>query len=101
VNHSDLIDAVATKSGLSKKDATAAVTALVSTVTEQLKEGQEVRVQGLGAVASKHKGERQGRNVRTGEAITIAAKTAATFKATKPLLDALNAETIDPTKKAA
>jgi DNA-binding protein HU-beta len=85
-----MIDAVSSKSGLSKKDAASAVTAFVSTVTEQLKGGQEVRVQGLGAFTSKHKAERQGRNVRTGETITIAAKNAAAFKATKPLVDAMN-----------
>jgi DNA-binding protein HU-beta len=95
-----MIEAVAARSGLSKKDAAAAVTALVGTVTAQLKEGQEVRVQGLGAFTAKHKGERQGRNVRTGESITIAAKTAAAFKAAKPLVDALNGAA-EATPKAA
>jgi DNA-binding protein HU-beta len=90
MNQTDLIVAVAERAGLTKADAGRAVEALVGTITEALRRGEEVRVAGFGSFAINERGERQGRNPQTGAQITIAASRAARFTAGKAVKDALN-----------
>jgi DNA-binding protein HU-beta len=90
MNQTDLIVAVAERAGLTKADAGRAVEALVGTITEALRRGEEVRVAGFGSFAITERGERQGRNPQTGAQITIAASRAARFTAGKAVKDALN-----------
>ena len=75
---------------LTKADAGKAVEALVGTVTDALKQGDEARITGFGTFGISERGERQGRNPQTGETITIAASRAARFTAGKAVKDALN-----------
>lgn len=77
----ELVAAVAAKTGLTKKDAKAAVEAFVSAVTETVASGEKVSLVGFGTFAPKERAERKGHNPRTGESLTIAAKTVPTFKA--------------------
>lgn len=77
----ELVAAVAEKTGLTKKDAKAAVEAFVATVTETVANGEKISLVGFGTFAPKERAARNGRNPRTGEALTIAAKTVPTFKA--------------------
>ena len=90
MNQTELISAVAEQAGLSKADAGKALEALVNVVTDTLKQGDEVRISGFGTFGISERGERQGRNPQTGEAITIAASKAAKFTAAKAVKDALN-----------
>jgi DNA-binding protein HU-beta len=90
MNQADLIAAVAERAGLTKADAGKAVEALTGTITDALKQGEEVRLAGFGTFAISERGERQGRNPQTGAAITIAASKAAKFTAGKAVKDALN-----------
>ncbi len=90
MNRADLIAAVAAHASLTKADAGKAVEALVGTITGALKRGDEVRIVGFGTFGISERGERQGRNPQTGEAITIAASKAARFTAGKSVKDALN-----------
>ena len=90
MNQTELISAVAERAGLTKADAGKAVEALVGTVTDALKQGDEVRIAGFGTFAISERGERQGRNPQTGAPITIAASKAAKFTAGKAVKDALN-----------
>src|SRR5687768_2201377 len=90
MNQADLIAAVAERAGLTKADAGKAVEALVGTITEALKQGDEVRLAGFGSFGISERGERQGRNPQTGAPITIAASKAAKFTAAKAVKDALN-----------
>ena len=83
----DLIAAVAEKTGLKKKDAEAAVAAVLSTVTETLAAGEKVQLVGFGTFEVKERGERDGRNPFTGEAIKIAASKRPVFTAGKALKD--------------
>jgi DNA-binding protein HU-beta len=92
VNLSELQDAVATSSGLAKKDAASSITALVKVIGDALKEGDKVTVPGLGAFSVAHRAARSGRNPSTGQAIEIAASNKVTFKATKPLTDSLQVQ---------
>ena len=77
--------------GLAERaDLTKAVEALVGTITEALKRGEEVRIAGFGTFGISERGERQGRNPQTGAPITTAASKAARFTAGKAVKDALN-----------
>lgn len=90
MNKSELIDAVAEKSGLTKADSERAFKAFVETVTDALKEGDQVTMIGFGTFLVRERKARQGRNPRTGEAIQIKAANNPAFKAGKALKDAVN-----------
>ena len=88
MNQADLIAAVAAHASLT--NAGKAVEAVVSTITEALKRGEEVRIAGFGTFGISKRGQRQGRNPQTGAPITIAASKVARFTAGKAVKDALN-----------
>ncbi|HZK46368.1 MAG TPA: HU family DNA-binding protein [Atopostipes sp.] len=88
-NKADLIDGVASKSGLTKKDATAAVEALFEVVTETLASGERVQVIGFGSFEVRDRAARKGRNPQTGEEIEIPATKVPAFKAGKGLKDSV------------
>ncbi|NGP52436.1 HU family DNA-binding protein [Thioalkalivibrio sp. XN8] len=90
MNKGELIDAVAAAADLTKSDATKAVEAFVDSVTRALKKGEQVSIVGFGSFSVKSRAARQGRNPKTGEAITIAASKVPGFKAGKALKDAVN-----------
>ena len=78
---SDFVDQVASESGLSKKDAGAAVDAVLGTIENALKSGDEVSFTGFGKFHVAQRGAREGRNPRTGESMTIAASKVPRFTA--------------------
>jgi DNA-binding protein HU-beta len=78
---SEFVDKVASESGLSKKDAGAAVDAVISTIEGELKSGGEVSFTGFGKFHVAQRGAREGRNPRTGETMTIAASRVPRFTA--------------------
>jgi DNA-binding protein HU-beta len=78
---SEFVDKVAAESGLSKKDAGAAVDAVLSAIEGELKGGGEVSFTGFGKFHVAQRGAREGRNPRTGETMTIAASRVPRFTA--------------------
>ena len=84
-----LIDGVASKTGLTKKDATSAVEALFDVVTETLADGERVQVIGFGSFEVRDRAARKGRNPQTGDEIEIPATKVPAFKAGKGLKDAV------------
>lgn len=86
----EFIDAVAEISGLSKSDATKAVDAVVTVITDSLKQGDPIVLTGFGTFSVRQREARSGRNPRTGETIQISASSVPGFKAGKALKDALN-----------
>ena len=89
MNKTDLIAAVAAKTGMSKKDAERAVNATVETVSEALIKGDKVQVSGFGIFEAKQREARVGRNPRTKETIQIPATRLPVFKASKTLKDSV------------
>ena len=87
MNKTEFAAAVAEKTGLSKKDAEAAVKAFIDVVAEELKAGEKVQLVGFGTFEVSERSARQGRNPQTGETIEIAASRTPTFKAGKALKD--------------
>lgn len=86
----ELIAEVAEKTGLKKKDAEAAVTAVLTAVEEKLAAGEKVQLVGFGTFEVKERPERDGRNPSTGETIKIAASKRPVFTAGKALRDKVN-----------
>ena len=87
MNKTELIAAVAAKTGLTKKDAERVVNATVETITESLVKGDKVNVSGFGIFEVKSREARVGRNPRTKETIQIPATKLPAFKASKTLKD--------------
>ena len=90
MNKSELIDAIASASGLSKADAGRALDGFTSSITNALKSGDSVSMVGFGTFSVKHRAARAGRNPRTGATIQISASNNPSFKAGKALKDAVN-----------
>ena len=87
---SELVDAVAAETGLTKADSTKAIEAVFSTISGTLAKGIKVPVAGFGTFSVSKRAAREGRNPRTGETVTIAARNAVSFKAGTALKDAVN-----------
>lgn len=90
VNKSELIDAIATSSDLTKADAGRALDATLESITSALKKNDTVSLVGFGTFSVKDRAARTGRNPQTGKAIQIPASKAPSFKAGKALKDAVN-----------
>ena len=80
-NKAELIEKVAEKTNLTKKDATASVDAVFSTIQEFLAEGEKVQLIGFGNFEVRDRAARKGRNPQTGKEINIPAKKVVKFKA--------------------
>ena len=89
MNKQELISKIAEKSNLSKKNAAAALTALIDTITKVLKAEGKLAIPNLGTFEVKQHAARTGHNPRTGETVEIAAKKVPAFKAAKALKDAV------------
>lgn len=89
MNKTELIAAVAEKAELSKKDAEAAITAMVDAITEALSQEEKVQLVGFGSFEVKTRAARVGRNPKTGEEIPISEARLPVFKAGKALKDAV------------
>lgn len=90
MNKSELIEAIAFKTEMTKKDVDKVVSSLVEVVTEALVDGERVSLKGLGNFEVRTRNERTGRNPRTGETITIKASKAPAFKPSSALKNAIN-----------
>ena len=90
MNKNDLVAAVASKSDISKTEATAVVDAALDVISKALKKGDDVRLVGFGTFYVTKRAQSKGRNPRTGEPITIKASKLPKFKAGKALKDAVN-----------
>lgn len=90
MNRNELIAAMSEKSGLSKKDAGAALDAFTESIQDALQANDKVQLIGFGTFEVKERDARTGKNPRTGEPVEIAASKVPAFKAGKALKDALN-----------
>ncbi len=91
MNKTELVAAIADKTGLSKKDAEKALKAFTDTVAGELKKGGKVQLVGFGTFEVASRAAREGRNPQTGKAMKIAASKAPKFKAGMALKAAVNA----------
>ena len=90
MNKAELITSMSEKSGLTKKDAEAAVKAFIESVQEALEGGDKVQLVGFGTFETRERAAREGRNPRTKETIQIPASKAPVFKAGKEFKERVN-----------
>lgn len=90
MNKNELISAVAERAGLEKGKAQSAVDAVFSVITDELKNGGDVRLIGFGNFSVTKREASTGRNPQTGATVNIPARNAPKFSAGKGLKDAVN-----------
>ena len=81
MNKSELIDAIAKKTGESKRSVNEVVDVLVDEVQRTVKKGEKVTLPGFGTFERRNRAARQGRNPQTGETIQVPAAKVPAFKA--------------------
>ncbi len=89
MNKTELVNAVALKSELTKKDADKAVAAVFDAIKEAVAAGDKVQLIGFGTFEAKERAARECRNPRTGETITVEASKVPSFKAGQGFKDAV------------
>lgn len=90
MNKQELIESIATQTGLSKADAGRALDATFDAITGALTQEDRVAIPGFGTFQTSKRAARTGRNPQTGATIKIKARTAVAFKAASKLKDAVN-----------
>lgn len=89
-NKAELVEAVAKKTGFTKKESANAVNAVFEALQDIIASGDKISLVGFGSFSTVERGERTGRNPQTGEPMTIPARTVPHFKAGKGLKEAVN-----------
>ena len=89
MNKTELIEIIANKAEMTKKDAHKIVDAILASITETLKNNEEVALTGFGTFKVSHRAARKGKNPKTGEVLEIAASKVPTFKSGKSLKEAI------------
>ncbi len=89
MNKTEFINAVAAKEGIEKKCAEKAVNAVFATIADELAKGEKIQVVGFGTFEVRERAEKQGRNPRTGETMTVPASKVPAFKAGAALKNAV------------
>lgn len=89
MNKADLIDDVAKKASLSKKESRLAVDTVISSITAKLSKKEKVQIIGFGSFETRTRASRKGRNPQTGEEITIPETNVPSFHAGKSLKEAV------------
>lgn len=90
MNKTELINAIAEQTGLSKKDTESTINSFVNVVSDELAKKEKVQLVGFGTFETRERAARTGRNPQTGEELKIAAATTPAFKAGKALKDKVN-----------
>ncbi|ARP50715.1 MULTISPECIES: HU family DNA-binding protein [Caproicibacterium] len=90
MNKTELINAVAEKTAVSKKDTENIINAAISSIIETVADEEKVQLAGFGTFECRNRSARQGRDPRTNTTIEIPASKAPAFKAGKAFKDAVN-----------
>jgi DNA-binding protein HU-beta len=100
VNRSELIDAVASEMALTKREAEAAVGAVIGNIVDEVRSGRRVSLVGFGSFNPTKRAARTGRNPQTGEPVAIAASRGVRFQASSTLKDIVNGKAEPAARKA-
>ena len=90
MNKAELISAIVSETGLSKKDTEATINSFVNVISNELAKKEKVQLIGFGTFETRERAARTGRNPQTGKELKIAASTTPAFKAGKALKDIVN-----------
>ena len=89
MNKTELISAVAERSGVSKKDTEKSLNAALELIAASLSRGEKIQLSGFGNFEVREREARMGRNPHTGEAVSIPASKVPVFKPSKLLKDSV------------
>jgi DNA-binding protein HU-beta len=92
MNKGELVDAIAAKAEITKKEADAILTATIDVIMDAVAAGEKVTLVGFGSFEPRERAAREGRNPQTGKAIKIEATTVPAFSAGKQFKDLVAAE---------
>ncbi len=90
MNKTELINAIAEQTGLSKKNTESTINSFVNVVSDELAKKGKIQLVGFGTFETRERAARTGRNPQTGEELKINAATVPAFKAGKALKDKFN-----------
>jgi len=91
VTKADIVDVIASATGLTKVDTEAVVDGFIYTVIDAMKEGKNIEIRGFGSFKIKHRKGRMARNPRTGEQVMVEDRIVPTFKVSKEMKQLVNA----------
>lgn len=86
----DLVEQVANEAEMTKKDAEQLVEIIFESIIDALNRGEKIELRGFGSFRVRQRGSRSGRNPKTGESVSIPAKSIAYFKPGKELKEVIN-----------
>ena len=92
MNKGELVDVIAEKASVTKKEADTVLTAAIDTIVEAVTNGDKVTLVGFGSFEKRERKEREGRNPKTGETMIIAATTVPAFSAGKAFKETVAAK---------
>lgn len=92
MNKGELVDKVADKAAVTKKQADAVITAAIDTIMEAVANNEKVTLVGFGSFEPRERKEREGRNPKTGETMIIPATTVPAFSAGKQFKEKVSKE---------
>jgi DNA-binding protein HU-beta len=92
VNKADIVNRIATGTGLTKVETEAVVEGFIASIIEAMREGNHIEIRGFGTFKVKKRAPRLARNPRTGESVPVPATFTPTFKPSRELRDDVNAE---------
>lgn len=87
----DIVDVIASATGLTKVETEAVVDGFIMTVIDAMKEGKNIEIRGFGSFKVKHRKGRMARNPRTGEQVMVEDRIVPTFKVSKEMKQIVNA----------
>jgi DNA-binding protein HU-beta len=91
VTKADIVDVIASATGLTKVETEAVVDGFIMTVVDAMKEGKNIEIRGFGSFKVKHRKGRMARNPRTGEQVMVEDRIVPTFKVSKEMKQIVNA----------
>jgi len=90
MNKSELVDAIADKTGIAKTQVDEVIKGMTETVETQVAKGDKISIPGFISFQKVNRAARTGRNPRTGDAVDVPAKRVPYFKAGKAMRERLN-----------
>jgi DNA-binding protein HU-beta len=99
MNKGELVDAIAGKANVTKREADTILSTAIDTIVEAVKDGDKVTLVGFGSFEKRERQQREGRNPKTGESMTIAATTVPAFSAGKAFKETVAAKPKAKSKK--
>jgi nucleoid DNA-binding protein len=91
VTKADIVDVIASATGLTKVETEAVVDGFIMTVIDAMKEGKNIEIRGFGSFKVKNRKGRMARNPRTGEQVMVEDRMVPTFKVSKEMKQIVNA----------